>query len=79
MHEKLHPVYSYGYASTHCGPVTSCGDIYFGTTSVQVMASCWRRQVITLTNVDVSSIMSSGIHLRLILEEIPQRSITEVR
>ena len=35
-------------------------------------------QAITWTNVDLSSARSSGIHLRAILQEIPQPSVTEI-
>ena len=38
----------------------------------------WWHQAITWTNVDLSSVRSSGIHLSAILQEIPQPSVTEI-
>ena len=38
----------------------------------------WRHQAITWTNVDLSSVRSSDIHLRASSQEIPQPSITEI-
>ena len=37
-----------------------------------------RHQAITWTNVDLSSGRSSGIHLRAILQELPQPPVTEI-
>ena len=42
------------------------------------MAFAWRHQAITWTNVDLSSVRSSSIHLRAILQEIPQLPVTEI-
>ena len=56
-------------ALTHWGLVTPYSDINLGA---------WRHQTITWTNVDLSSVSSSGIHLRVILQEIPQPSVTEI-
>ena len=38
----------------------------------------WRHQAITWINVDLSSVRFSGIHLRSILQEITQSSVTEI-
>ena len=38
----------------------------------------WLRSAITWTNVDWSSAKSSDIHIRAILQEIPQQSITKI-
>ena len=45
-------------------------------TLAQVWLVAWRHQAITWTNVDLSSIRSSDIHLRAISQEIPQPSVT---
>ena len=47
-----------------------------GSTLVHIMA--WRHQAITWTNVDLSSIRFSDIHLQAISQEIPQSSITNI-
>ena len=41
-------------------------------------AAKWVHQAITWTNVDLSSVRSSGIHLNAILQEMPQPSVTEI-
>ena len=51
---------------THWGLVTSYGDI------------AWRHQAITWTNVDLSSVRSSYIHLMAISQEIQQSSMTKI-
>ena len=38
----------------------------------------WRHQVITWTNVDLSSVRSSGNHLMVMSQYIPQPSVTEI-
>ena len=38
----------------------------------------WRHQAITWTNVDWSSVTSSDIHIRIISQEMPQPSITNI-
>ena len=38
----------------------------------------WRHQPITWTDVDLSSVRSSGSHLRAILQQIPQPSINRI-
>ena len=48
-----------------------------GLTLAQVMLVAWRHQAITWTNVDIS-LRSNGIHLRAILQEIPQPSVTAI-
>ena len=47
------------------------------STLAQIMAWC-RHQAITWTNVDLSSVRSSGIHLSAILQEMPQPSVTKI-
>ena len=47
------------------------------STLVQVMAWCCH-QAITWTNADLSSVKSSGIHLRAISLEIPQPPFTKI-
>ena len=54
---------------TRWGLVTSYGDRDLGFH--------WQ-QAITWTNVDLSSVRSSDIHLRVCSQEIPQLSITEI-
>ena len=41
------------------------------------MAFAWQHQAITWTNVDLSALMSSGIHPRAI-SEIPQPSVNDI-
>ena len=48
------------------------------STLAQAMACCLTHQAITWTYVDLSSVRSSGIHLRAILQEVPQPSVTEI-
>ena len=47
------------------------------STLAQVMA-CWRHQAITWANVDLTSVRSSGIHLRTISPKMPKPPITEI-
>ena len=63
---------------THCGLVTPYGDINLGQHWLRQWLVVWQHQTITWTNVDLSSVRSSGIHLRAILQEIPQSSVTEI-
>ena len=49
-----------------------------GSIFAQVMACCVMHQVITWTNIDLSSVRSSDICLRTVSQEIPQPSITEI-
>ena len=63
---------------TPCGLVTPYGDINLGQHWLRQWLVAWRHQAITWTSVDLSSVRSSGIHLRAILQEIPQPSVTWV-
>ena len=63
---------------THCGLVTPYGDINLGQHWLRQWLVAWWHQAITWTNIDLSSVRSSGIHLRANLEEIPQPSVTEI-
>ena len=47
-----------------------------GSTLVQLID--WRHKAITSTNVDVSSVRSSDIHLRIISKEISETSVTKI-
>ena len=49
---------------THCGLVTPYGDRDLGQLWLRQWLVAWRHQAITWTNVDLSSVMSLGIHLR---------------
>ena len=59
---------------THCSLVTPYGDRDLG----QVMACCLMAPTHTWTNVDLSSVRFSGIHLRAILYEIPQPPFNKI-
>ena len=48
------------------------------STLVQVMACCLTAQTITWTNVELSSLWSSDVHLRAISFEISQPSVTKI-
>ena len=63
---------------THCGLVTPYGDIDPGQHWLRWWLVAWRHQAITWTNVDLSSIRSSDIHLRSILWKVSQPSIIEI-
>ena len=63
---------------THCGLVTPYGNINLGQLWLRQWLVAWRHQAITWTNIDLSSVRSSGIHLSAILQEIPQPSVTEI-
>ena len=58
--------------------MTPYGDINQGQHWFRLWLVAWRHQTITWTNVDLSSVRSSGIHLSAILKEIPQPSVTEI-
>ena len=62
----------------HCGLVTSYGDIDLDQQCFRLWIVAWRHQPITWTNVDLSPVRSGGIHLRAILQEIPQPPVTEI-
>ena len=49
-----------------------------GSTLAQLMACCLMAPSHYLTNVDLSLVRSSGIHLRAISSEIPQPSLTKI-
>ena len=49
-----------------------------GSTLAQVMGCCWRHPAITWTNVDLSSVKFSDIHIRAISQEMPRPSITKI-
>ena len=63
---------------THRGLVLPYGDINLGQHWLREWLVAWCHQAITWTNVDLSSVRSSGIHLRAILQEIPQPSVNEI-
>ena len=63
---------------THCGLVTPYGDRDLGQHWLRQWLVAWLHQAITWTNVDLSSVRSSGVHLRPISQEIPQPSVTEI-
>ena len=63
---------------THCGLMTPYGDTNPGQHWLRKWLVAWRHQAITWTNVDLSSVRSSGIHLSAILHEMPQPSVTEI-
>ena len=49
---------------THCGIVTPFDDRKLGEHCLRLWVFAWRHQTTTWTNLDLSSIMSSDIHLR---------------
>ena len=51
---------------THCGLVTPYGTINVGQHWLSWWLIAWQHQAITWTNVDLSSVGSSGIHMRAI-------------
>ena len=63
---------------THWGLVTPYGDRDLGQHWLRKWLVAWRHQAITWTNVDWSSVKSSGIHIRSISQEMPQPSITKI-
>ena len=63
---------------THCGLVTKYGDKDLGQHWPRQWRVAWRRQVITWSNVDVSSVRSSYIHPMAISQEIHQPSMTKI-
>ena len=64
--------YLYISHSRPWGLVTPFGDIDLGQHWLRKWLVAWRHQAITWTNVDLSSVRSSGIYLRAISYEIPQ-------
>ena len=65
-------------ALTHWGLVTPIGDIDLGQHWLRQWLVALRHLAITWTNVDLSSVRSSGIHLRAISLEIPQPPFAKV-
>ena len=63
---------------THCGLETPYGDIDLGQHWLRQWLVAWRHQVITWTNVDLSSVRSSCIHLMAISQEIHQSSMNKI-
>ena len=63
---------------THCGLLTPYGDIDLGQHWIRYWFVAWRHQAITWTNVDFSSVRSIVIHLRTILQKIPQPPIIKI-
>ena len=65
----------------HVNSLWPSGTIWrqgFESTLAQVMACCLWHQAITWTNVDLSSVRSSDIHLRVVSQKIPQPSVTKI-
>ena len=56
----------------------SIGNLKIKFQRKKVLASEWQHQAMTWTNVDLSSVMSSEIHLQTISQEIPQSSIITI-
>ena len=63
---------------THCGLVTPYGSRDLGQHWFRYWLVAWRHQAITWTNVDLSSLWSSDVHLRAISLEISQPSATKI-
>ena len=63
---------------THCGLVMPYGSRDLGQHWFRLWLVAWRHQAITWTNVDLSSLRSSDVHLRAILLEISQPSVTKI-
>ena len=59
-------------------PIDAIWWHWSGSTLAQVMACCLSAPSHYLTNVDLSSVRLSGIHLRAISQEIPQPPFTKV-
>ena len=54
------------------------GDRELGQPWLRWWLAAWRHQAITWTNVDLSSAMSCGFHVRAIQQEMPQSSIPKI-
>ena len=67
------------YLLSHCGLVTPYGNIDLGQHWPRQWLHAWRHQAITCTNVDLSSVKSSDLHIRSISLEMHQPSITKIR
>ena len=66
------------YLLTHCDLVMPYGDIDLGQHWLRWWLGPVRHQSITWTNVDLSSVRFSGIHLRAISQKIHQPLISEL-
>ena len=66
------------YLVTHCGLVTPYGSRYLGQHWFRQWLVAWRHQAITWTNVDLSSLKSSDVHLRAISLEISHPLVTKI-
>ena len=63
---------------THWGLVTPYGNTDLGQHWLRYWLVAWWQQAITWTNVDLSSIRSSVIHLRAILQKISQPTMIKI-
>ena len=63
---------------THCGLVTPYGGRDLSQHWLRQWLVAWRHQAITWTNVDLSSLRSSDVHLRAISLEISQPSASKI-
>ena len=63
---------------THWGLVTPYGGRDLVQHWLRQWLVAWRHQAITWTNVDLSSVRSIDIHLRAILQKIPQPPIIKI-
>ena len=70
--------YTHNLSLTHCGLVTPYGGRDLGQHWFRQWLVAWRHQAITSTNVDLSSLWSSDVHLRAISLEISQPSVTKI-
>ena len=64
---------------THCGLVTPYGSRDLSQHWFRQWLVAWWHQAITWTNVDLSSLRSSDVHLRAISLEISEPSVTKIR
>ena len=80
MSGKWQPFFLSLNVLTHCGLVMPYGDRDLGQHWLRWWLAAWWDQAITWTNVDLSTVRFSGIHVREIhvSQEIPQPSITKI-
>ena len=78
MHIICTPYYCLLCELTHWGLVTPFGDIDLGQHRLRWWLDALRHQAITWTNVDLSSVRSTVIHLRAISSEVPQPPFAKV-
>ena len=64
---------------THCGLVAPYGNMELGQHWLRLWLVAWRHQAITWTNVDLSSVMSLGIHLRALSLDNVKKPINKTR